>query len=70
MLRKFDWEAVVSSARHLARTGGRGRMKPRVLPRAVPVVSAPAWIRSVAWARRWGGVRGAGVVALRELWGW
>lgn len=69
--------AAASSARAFWRAVGCVRRKRRVLPRAVAVVSAPAWMRRVTWARFWRGV--SGVLfwrrASRQLgrwlvWGW
>lgn len=65
-------EAASISARARERTPGVVSMKRRMEPRAVPVVSAPAWMRRETWARFWVGVRGAPVEkrASRQLsWG-
>lgn len=56
--REPAWSALSISVRTHWRQSGCVTRKRKVEPIAVAVVSAPAWISSVTWARFCSGVRG------------
>jgi hypothetical protein len=51
--------AVSISDRQRERAVGELKINRRMEPNAVPVVSAPACMRSVTWARFWSGLKGS-----------